>query len=449
MQINTNRINGFGLVGWLVVVTILAAAGVGGYYYYTHREEAAPEYRTAIVTKGDLVQLVTATGQLNPKTNVIVGSQVSGIITRLFVDFNSPVTNNQIVAELDPSTYQAIVSGAKADVANAKAGLELARANADRATALYTNRILSQADFDSTVASLHQSEAQVLQKQAALQQSQVNLDHTIIYAPVSGVVISRNVDVGQTVAASLSAPTLFQIANDLSKMQIDALVSEADIGGIENNQNVNFTVDAFPTRTFQGVVEQIRNSPQTNQNVITYDTVISVDNGELKLRPGMTANVSIITAQRNDVLKIPNAALRFHPSDAPEAKKEEGGTGAGGQASNPGSGSGTGGGRQGGFGGNGGGGEGRGEGRGGQGGGAHGGKKSGERQIHTVYVVNKSDTGKKMTLKPVQIKTGINDGVFTQLLEGLNEGDEIVTGEVIANSAAPAASGGGPFGRRF
>ena len=170
-----------------------------------------------------------------------------------------------------------------------------------------------------------------MMKEAALEQAQVNLAYTTIYSPVDGVVISRNVDVGQTVAASLSTPTLFMIANDLSKMQIDALVSEADIGGVETNQKVNFLVDAFPTRTFTGIVQQIRNAAQTNQNVITYDTVIGVDNSDLKLRPGMTANVSIITAQRNDALKIPNAALRFHPPEADDAKKEHGTNAVGGQ----------------------------------------------------------------------------------------------------------------------
>ncbi len=423
MQITTRKNGGFGLVGWIVTLLLLCGAGAAGYYYFSHKEEAAPEYRTATVTRGDLVQLVTATGQLNPKTNVVVGSQVSGIISKLYVDFNSLVTNNQLIAELDPSTYRAIVAGASADVANAKAGLELARANAARSTALYTNRILSQADYDSTMASLHQSEAQVLQKEASLQQAQVNLDHATIYAPVSGVVISRNVDVGQTVAASLSAPTLFQIANDLSKMQIDALVSEADIGGIELNQQVTFTVDAFPTRQFPGNVDQIRNSPQTNQNVITYDTVISVDNSEMKLRPGMTANVSIITAQRTNTLKIPNAALRFHPSDAPEPKKEEtpvavensGGQRGGGERKD--------GGRR---------------------------KNHVEKVSHTIYVFDKTKSDKKIVLKPVQIKTGINDGIFTQVIEGLNEGDEIVVGEIVANSPAPSAPpGGSPFGRRF
>ncbi len=314
--------NGFSLAKWIMVIALVAAVG-GGLWYWKHPGEKAPEYKTGEVTRGDLIQLVTATGQVNPKTNVDVGSQVSGIISKILVDFNSPVTNGQVIAQLDPATYKAIVAGASADVANAKAGLELAQAEEERESALYQSKIVAQSDYDTAVATFHQAQAQVLIKEAALQQAQVNLAYTTIYAPVDGVVISRNVDVGQTVAASLSAPTIFMIANDLTKMQIDALVSEADIGGVETNQAVNFTVDAFPSRTFQGIVLQIRNAPQTNQNVITYDTVIGVDNSDLKLRPGMTANVSIITAQRMNVLKIPNGALRFHPPEPEEIRKEK------------------------------------------------------------------------------------------------------------------------------
>jgi HlyD family secretion protein len=242
---------------------------------------------------------------------------------------------------------------------------------------------------------------------------------------VDGVVLSRNVDVGQTVAASLSAPTLFMIANDLTKMQIDALVSEADIGGIETNQNVNFTVDAFPSRTFQGIVLQIRNAAQTNQNVVTYDTVIGVDNSELKLRPGMTANVAVITAQRTNSLKIPNGALRFHPIDAGDVKTNLV-AGANGGPQNSG-----------------------GEGKPKAGGGsAH---PHGEKLSHTVYILVTGPDGKKEIAKPVQIKTGINDGIYTQLVDGLNEGDEVIVGQNISSAQAQAA-GANPFGgggRRF
>ena len=258
---------------------------------------------------------MTASGQLNPVLNVQVGSQISGNIAKLFADYNSLVKSNQVVAQLDPAIFQAAVHQAEGDLANAKAALELQQVEAKRSKALFENKLISDSDYDTAVASLHQAEAQVKIKQAALERAQLDLDHCTIYAPVDGIVISRNVDVGQTVAASMNAPVLFQIANDLSKMQIDANVSEADVGTVEEGQNVNFTVDAYPNRTFIGRVVQIRNSASNVQNVVTYDTVIGVTNSDFKLKPGMTATVSITTAQRTNVLKIPNAALRFKPPE--------------------------------------------------------------------------------------------------------------------------------------
>jgi HlyD family secretion protein len=242
-----------------------------------------------------------------------VGSQISGIIKKLYVDFNSVVTSNQLIAEIDPSTYNINVLRAQADLANARATLELNQVQARRADELFKNNLISASDHDTAIAQLHQSEAQVQSADATLKNAQVQLSYCTVYAPVDGVVISRSVDVGQTVAASFNTPTLFQIANDLTKMQIDALVSEADIGGVATNQNVNFTVDAYPYRTFHGAVSQIRYGPVTNQNVVNYDSVIGVNNADLKLLPGMTASVSIITAERQNTLKIPNAALRFRP----------------------------------------------------------------------------------------------------------------------------------------
>ncbi len=440
--------SGSAAVKWLIVVVLVLALGGGAFWYWKFPHEKDPEYKTVPVTRGDLVQLVTATGQLNPMTNVVVGSQVSGIISKLFADFNSPVTNHQVIAQLDPANYQAQVNQAKGDLASAKAALELAQAEKERQQALYDAKIVAKSDYDTAVATLHQAEAQVSVKEASLQQAQVNLAYTTIYAPVNGIVLSRNVDVGQTVAASLSAPTLYIIANDLAKMQIDALVSEADIGGIETNQSVNFSVDAFPSRTFQGTVIQIRNSPQTNQNVVTYDTVIAVDNTEGKLRPGMTANVSIITAQRNGVLRVPNGALRFHPPETAEAKKVSGAetntppkSGGGMRAdAGPGAGAGPGPGqgRQGGYSGGGGGRPGP--------GGPGGGRQRGERSSHTVYVVAKQADGKEIP-KPVQIKIGINDGIYTQVLDGLQENDEVITGLnfTAGDSASPGGSSS-PFG---
>ena len=438
--------SGSSWVKWVVVVALLAACAGGALWYLTHRGQAPPEYQSAKVARGDLTQAVTASGTLNPVLNVQVGSQISGNILRLCVDFNSPVTNGQLIAQLDPATYQANVSSAEGDLANATAALELAQINARRAEELFKNKLIAQSDFDQSVASLHQAEAQVKVRTAALERAKVDFARCKIYAPVDGIVISRNVDVGQTVAASLSAPTLYVIANDLTKMQIDANVAEADVGGVEEGQDVNFTVDAFPYRTFRGKVTQVRNAPIIVQNVVTYDTVIGVNNPDYKLKPGMTANVSIVIQQRTNVLKIPNAALRFRPPAA------AGGTNAVAQATTQGP-------RPEGPGGAGfgGGGERRRGGPGGGGfGGGPGGRPRGERPVaRTVYVLaSESGTNSPSSglgLKPVQITTGISDGVSTEVRGGLNEDDIVVTGVTVVEPTTTQRPtnpfGGGP--RRF
>jgi HlyD family secretion protein len=298
---------------WVLILVVPAVLVGGLVWYFNGDHSEPPQYLTTVVTRGDLIQTVTANGTLNPVVNIQVGSQISGNILKLYADFNSLVKSNQVVAQLDPATFQASVHQAEGDLANAVAGLELARVNGTRSAQLFTNNLVAQSDNDKALADLHQAEAQVKIKEAALERAKVDLAHCTIYAPVDGIVISRNVDVGQTVAASMNAPVLFIIANDLAKMQIDANVSEADVGAIEEGQTANFTVDAFPNRTFTGKVTQIRNSPITVQNVVTYDTVIGVSNPDLKLKPGMTATLSIVTAQRTGVLKIPNAALRWKP----------------------------------------------------------------------------------------------------------------------------------------
>ncbi len=300
---------------WALIAVLGAAAVGGGIWYFSSDHDEAPQYTTTPISRGDLTQTVTASGQLNPVVNVQVGSQVSGNIQKLFADYNSLVKSNQVVAQLDAATFQAAVHQAEGDLANARAGEELAQVNARRSAELFKNNLVSPSDNDKAIADLHQAEAQVKIKEAALERARVDLARCTIYAPVDGIVISRSVDVGQTVAASMNAPTLFVIANDLSKMQIDANVSEADVGTVEDGQSVTFTVDAFPGRTFSGKVSQIRNSPITVQNVVTYDTVIEVSNPDLKLKPGMTATVAIKTAQRGNVLKIPNLALRFKPPE--------------------------------------------------------------------------------------------------------------------------------------
>ena len=369
-------------------------------------QSSAAGYQTATVTRGPITQLVTATGTLNPVVNVQVGSQVSGNIQKLFADFNSEVKAGQTVAQIDPALFQAAVTQAEGDLATAQAALELAKVNAARTHELFAKKNSSQQDLDSATATLHQAEGNVKIKQGALDRAKADLDHCTITSPIDGVVISRNVDVGQTVAASLQAPVIFQIANDLTKMQIDSNVAEADVGAVQVDQDVDFTVDAFPTRTFHGKVVQVRNAPITVQNVVTYDTVIGVSNPDLKLKPGMTANVSIIVAHKDNVLQIKNAALRYRPA---EAMSPEMGSRSLAPAGARGLGA-----RQ---------------------------RRTSER---TVYVLSGGQP------KPVQIKTGISDGVVTEVDEGLKVGDRVVTAELTstaARSSTPANPFGGP--RRF
>src|SRR5438552_4038036 len=370
-------------------------------------QSSAGGYQTATVSRGPITQLVTATGTLNPVVNVQVGSQVSGNIAKLFADFNSQVRAGQTVAQIDPMLFQAAVTQAEGDVANAQAALELAKVNATRTQQLFNQKNSSQQDLDTANANLHQAEANVKIKQGALDKAKADLDHCTITSPIDGVVISRNVDVGQTVAASLQAPVIFQIANDLSKMQIDSNVAEADVGAVSVDQDVDFTVDAFPTRTFHGKVVQVRNAPITVQNVVTYDTVIGVNNADLKLKPGMTANVSIVIAHRDDVLKISNAALRYRPANAPTPERSPSG-----------------------------------QNRGGAGGAGSAGPRATGR---TVYVLRGGEA------QPIQIKTGISDGTTTEVLEGLADKDRVITGQLNAPNAASPPQQGNPFGgpRRF
>ena len=396
---------------WVIILAVVCAVVGGSWWYWHTRVESNTQYQTTMVTRGDLIQYVTATGQLNPETNVTVGSQISGIIFRLYADWNSHVTNGQVVALIDSATYRANLQQVQSDLANARATLELAQVNARRAKELFDGKLIPQSDHDTSIATLHQAEASVLNKEAAVTNSQVNLDRCTIVSPVDGIVISRSVDVGQTVAASLSAPTLFQIANDLSRMQIDASVSEADIGGVAVDQDVDFTVDAFPSRTFHGRVVQVRNAPITVQNVVTYDTVISVNNEDLKLKPGMTANVSVIVAQRDGVLKIPNAALRYRPPEAAtNATPYAAGTGPG-----P--------------------------------GGSSGARTKGERRsTRPIYILKDNKP------QPVQIKTGITDGKDTEVTggDGLSESNMVITAAISKQGSAPTQAAN-PLGgmRRF
>ena len=444
------------MVKWIIGLVVVGGLVAGGFWYFKRKDSAAPQYQTVQVTRGDLTQVVTATGQLNPVINVQVGSQISGRIIKMYVDFNSEVKSNQVIAELDPATYKVALLRAEAELANAKANLGLAQVQARRAESLFTNNLISASEHEITLAQEQQSSAQVQSAQAAVENAKVDLSRCTIYAPVDGVVVSRNVDVGQTVAASFNTPTLFLIANDLSKMQIDALVSEADIGGVAVGQSVTFTVDAFLYRTFHGKVSQIRYGAITNQNIVNYDCVIEVGNKDLKLLPGMTATVSVILAERSDVLKVPNSAFRFRPPEViaaetnqlaravPDATRSGGqgerGGGAGFREGGGGPG-GPGGSRGGGGPGGGGGFRGPGSGQGGAASQRPRAERSGPRN---VYVVT-GGTTKKPVLTPVKVRAGISDGVTTEILEGLKEGDQIVIG-LLASTSTPSSRPSNPFG---
>lgn len=385
--------------GWmkrLSLFVLLAGGVIGGGWWYWQRQPVVetPRYQTGVVSRGEVRKAVTAAGQLNPLVQVQVGSQISGNIKKLFVDFNSTVKEGQVVAELDPATYEANFLQAEGNLSNARANLEFAELQEKRTKELQANKLNPVAEYEKVLTELHSAQASVKIYEGALKKAQVDLARCTIYSPISGIVISRNVDVGQTVAASLSAPTLFLIANDLTRMQIDANVTEADIGQVEAGQVVDFTVDAFPGQTFHGTVTQIRNAPKIDQNVVTYDTMIDVTNANLKLKPGMTANVSIIVACRDNVLRVPNAALRFRPpknvplvrsagpggGDAPEIAAD-----------------------------------------GGNAGGSKKDKQKGERTVHVL---------RGGALEPVKVRLGINDGRQTEVIEGLTE-NEVLAVDIV------------------
>jgi HlyD family secretion protein len=352
-----------------------------------------PQFRTDKVVRGDIEMAVTATGTVNPVTTVLVGTQVSGTIKNIYVDFNSPVKKGQLIAQIDPALFEAQVNQAKANLLLAKANVEKAEATSvdakrtmERNKELLAKNLIAQSDFDTAEtnyetakASVSAAKSQVAQSEAALSSAETNLFYTKIVSPVDGIVVSRNVDVGQTVAASFQTPTLFSIAQDLTKMQIDTNVAEADIGNVKVGQDVEFTVDAYPDITFKGKVWQVRNAPITVQNVVTYDVVIQVDNPELKLKPGMTANVSIIISLRRDVLKIPNAALRFLPVEMSKPSVQQKGAG--------------------------------------------------------VWIL---EQGKP---ERVPVSTGISDGSYTELVSGkISEGQEVIV-ESLTKAKAPATTG--------
>lgn len=295
-----------------------------------------PKYEKKAIDKGDIEALVITTGSLNPVTTVDVGSQVSGKIDELYVDFNSRVKEGQVIAELDQSQFltrvkqnEANYQSAEASLKKTKVTLDNTKKKYDRAMNLFEKDLISfeekeaiETQYYSAMADIQSSEARLEQAESQLDSSKVDLTYTIIKSPIDGVVINRRVNIGQTVAASFQAPVLFQIANDLSKMQVECSVDEADIGKVKEGQKVRFTVDAFPDENFTGKVSQVRYAPEIVQNVVTYTTIVKVDNPEMKLRPGMTATASVVTGEAKNVLRVPNSALRFNPSLSPEEMKK-------------------------------------------------------------------------------------------------------------------------------
>jgi len=308
---------------FLLLIVILAGAGYAAWRHYgPGAAQEANRYRTVPVERGDIVKTVSANGTLNPVVLAMVGTQVSGVIIKLKADFNQRVEQGQVLAELDPALIKASLQQSLANLENYKAALQLAELTEKRTRALIERKYASQNDLDQAVQAVAAAKAQVAVGEALVNRDQTNLGYTVIKSPVSGVVVSRNVDVGQTVAASFQTPTLFTIAQDLKQMQIYTTVAEADVGGIRVGQPVSFTVDAFPDRAFKGAVKQIRLNATTVQNVVTYNVVIDVDNPDGILLPGMTAFVGIVVDERHHVLKLPLAALRFKPEDGKrEAKR--------------------------------------------------------------------------------------------------------------------------------
>jgi len=392
----------------------IISAGIAVYWQFYM---VAPlQYRSQALEKGDINQTVSANGTINPVTLVSVGTQVSGTVKKLYVDFNSKVEKGQILLELDDALLAAQQKQSLANVQNANASLELATANEARMRSLFAQDYVSRQELDSAVQAKKSASAQLQLAQATVEKDRANLAYSVIRSPVSGVVVDRSVDVGQTVAASLQTPTLFKIAQDLSRMQIDANFAEADIGNIRVGQAVRFTVDTFPNRNFKGVVKLIRLNPTTQQNVVTYDVVINVDNPEQILLPGMTAYVNIAVAERKDVLLVPNAALRFKPANADVQKpaanqsndvQKSGGSRPGGAA------------------------------------GADTVKTKRDGFSGKVYVLEKD------ALKPVSVSLGITDNRNTEIAGGeLKAGDQVVVGEAQAADKS-TSSGSRPPMRLF
>jgi len=420
------------IVGAVVVVAFLAF----GFWSLRDGARESP-FVTAAIQKGAVTQVVSATGTLQAVVTVQVGSQVSGTIERLYADFNSKVKQGQVIVQLNQDKFKASVDQAKANLlagqANlikGKVGVDDTRRTLERNNELRRRDLVAQSDldaaqaaYDAAVAQYEVNKAQVAQAQASLNQTMVDFNNATIRSPVDGTVISRTVDVGQTVAASLQAPTLFTIANDLSKMQVHTSVDEADVGSIWVEQTITFTVDAYPARRFKGKVSQVRNAPTTVQNVVTYNAIVEIDNSELLLKPGMTTNVEFLISRKTDVLKIPNMAIRFRPpwekQEAQELIRQAGRGGGGGGAGGAG----------------GGGGAGRRRARAAQ---ADPERKDG--RLVKIYVLSNYEA------VPVEVRVGITDGSFTEVIEGeIAEKDQVILSVTESAKAEGASGPSNPF----
>jgi HlyD family secretion protein len=422
----------------IFTIAALLLVGAAGFAYWRLGGAAKePGYLTTPASKGNVRQVVSSTGTLQAVVTVLVGSQISGTIDKLSADFNTKVKAGQVVVQLNQDKFKAAVDQAKANLLAAQATyLKNKVSVTDALRTLERNRELrkrdvmaqseldaSQTAYDAAVAQLEVSQAQIAQAQAAVNQNMVDFNNTVIRSPVDGIVISRNVDVGQTVAASLSAPTLFSIANDLAKMEVHTSVDEADVGNISEGQEVSFTVDAFPARRFRGKVHQVRNAPTTIQNVVTYDAVVRIDNKELLLKPGMTANVQFLVSEKEDALTVPNMALRFKPpeekNEAQELLRQEQGRAAPQVGAR----------------------------RTSRGGGAGGVAEARRVRLVKIYVL------KDGKAQPLEVQLGITDGSKTEVISGkLAENDPVIIG---MSSGASASTQGGvanpfqPAGPRF
>lgn len=387
----------------LIAAVLVVGLAIGGYVFFNGERKVPVRYRTAAVDRGSVVSVVTATGTINPVVSVQVGTQVSGMIKSLHADFNSVVNAGDIVATIDPEPFRARRDQAASNLEMAKANLARARTEEaqrkrelDRAKSLVAQQFVSQNDVDVAITNAQGAEAQVnvataqvKQAEAALNAAELDLKYTTIRSPVNGIVVARNIEVGQTVAASFATPNLFLIALDLTKMQVDTNVSESDIGGITEGKEATFTVDAYPGVPFTGTIRQVRLAPINVQNVVTYNVVVGVDNKDLRLKPGMTANVSIIVAQRDNVLKVPNAALRFVPQKSDQGEAKQGGAKSG---------KGDGGGRI---------------------------MPAGASPL-TRTIWRQGENGE---LIPTVVQTGISDGMATEVVsDTVAEGDQVIVG---------------------